>query len=239
MLIVETLDYSKTHTKLRLSRDILVYLVNKYDAYLPVTSSQEGNRVWQSVAEEYNHISKGLFSFKDASQLNGKWRNILYHARKFGYPHPLESQNSSQTQEVSLLKRVEEFKSSPKKEESEEMLKRNSVLTSLPVEKSKTTTFNDLSQQSSNGANKVLPKKVHRTLRDISTAKNRAKIQKQRSLLALQFEQERLNMLMETNEITKDKLKIDLEVAKVQLEKEKLVLALCKNEAQTKGVLKI
>merc|ERR1711997_45986 len=87
---IDCVDYSATHSKSRLSRDMLIYLVNKHDAYLPVTSSREGSILWKAISNDYNRIGNGLFQVRDQGQLNGKWRNILYHARKFGYPHPLE-----------------------------------------------------------------------------------------------------------------------------------------------------
>jgi hypothetical protein len=227
------LDYSKTDAKLRLSRDILIYLVNKHDAYLPVTSIRDGNSVWKSVAEEYNRMSKGLFTYKDPNQLNGKWRNILYHARKFGYPHPLESQGGTQQQESELIGRIQEFTSSPRKVEFEDMPERNSRLTEFPVQNIKKIVASDSRQIH---ANNSIKRQQRNTKIRTKTCVN-SKTKKQRYLVALEFDQEKLRLLKETHEIEKNKLLVELETAKVQLQKEKLQLLVCKNEARIQGIL--
>lgn len=233
---IETLDYTRTHTRQRLSRDILIYLVNKYDAYLPANSLREGNTVWKSVAREYNEIGKGLFSFKEANQLNGKWRNILYHARKFGYPHPLESQTAYQQTESDLKRRVEEYMTSPRIVESKAIQERNDYLKTLdvtiPIRKNAAKySFIRNTEESK----KVVRKNVHV---DRMTMRGKAKIRRRRVLGTLEFEQERLKMLKENNKIEKDRLSVELQVAKVQLEREIIQLSICKNEAQMRGVLK-
>ena len=211
-------------------------MVNKYDAYLPANSLREGNTVWKSVAREYNEIGKGLFSFKEANQLNGKWRNILYHARKFGYPHPLESQTAYQQTESDLKRRVEEYMTSPRIVESKAIQERNDYLKTLdltiPIRKNAAKySFIPNTEESK----KVVRKNVHV---DCMTMRGKAKIRRRRALGKLEFEQERLKMLKENNKIEKDRLSVELQVAKVQLEREIIQLSICKNEAQKRGVLK-
>ena len=82
---------------------------------------------------------------------------------------------------------------------------------------------------------KVIRKNVHV---DRMTMRGKAKIRRRRVLGTLEFEQERLKMLKENNKIEKDRLSVELQVAKVQLEREIIQLSLCKNEAQMRGVLK-
>ena len=211
-------------------------MVNKYDAYLPANSLREGNIVWKSVAREYNEIGKGLFSFKEANQLNGKWRNILYHARKFGYPHPLESQIAYQKTESDLKRRVEEYMASPRIVESKAIQERNDYLKTMDfailTRKNAAKSSFILNKEESK---KVVRKNVHV---DRMTMRGKAKIRKRRALGTLEFEQERLKMLKENNKIEKDRLSVELQVAKVQLEREIIQLSICKNEAQMRGVLK-
>ena len=211
-------------------------MVNKYDAYLPANSLREGNTVWKSVAREYNEIGKGLFSFKEANQLNGKWRNILYHARKFGYPHPLESQTAYQQTESDLKRRVEEYVASPRMIESKAIQERNDYLKTLDftILTNKNAAKRSFILNKEEGK-KVVRKKVHV---DRMTMRGKAKIRRRRALGTLEFEQERLKMLKENNKIEKDRLSVELQVAKVQLEREIIQLSLCKNEAQMRGVLK-
>ena len=189
------MDYSKTHTTLRLSRDILIHLVNKHDAYLPVTSLQAGNSVWKSVAEDYNRMSKGLFSYKDPNQLNGQWRNILYHARKFGYPHPLESQRGNQQQETELIRRIQEFTSTPAKVDFETMHDHNSRLNNFAIQDIKKKLTSESRQNHTNKPVKTMQsKKKIRTKTSVNS-----KTKKQRYLVALEFDQEKLRMLKETH----------------------------------------
>ena len=202
---------------------------------MPVTSSREGNSIWKSVAENYNRISNGLFSCKDSSQLNGKWRNILYHARKFGYPHPLETHIASKEYECELIKRVEKFKANPEIIETETKRERNMILNSLSFDNLKSSTLNTSHRLCSTN---VPTNTGKRTLGIFKPNKiSKAKIQKQTSLLALQFEQERLRLLVETNKMEQNKLSIEIEVANLQMEREKIKLTACKNEAQIKGLL--
>lgn len=197
---------------------------------------REGNTAWKSVAREYNEIGKGIFSFKEANQLNGKWRNILYHARKFGYPHPLESQTAYRQTESDLKRRVEEYMASPRIVESKAIQERNNYLKTLDI----TTITRKNAAKSSfilnrEESKKVVRKNVHV---DCMTMRGKAKIHRRRALGTLEFEQERLKMLKENNKIEKDRLSVELQVAKVQLEREIIQLSICKSEAQMRGVLK-
>ena len=206
-------------------------MVNKHEAYLPVTSLQEGNCVWKSVAEDYNSISKGLFSYKDPNQLNGKWRNILYHARKFGYPHPLESKTASQQQESDLARRVQELISNPENVESKPILDRDSRSEGLYMKSPKPDIIINSRKPHANIATK--PQKS--TMISKATSAN-YKTRKEISMVALEFEQEKLRQLKEKHKLEKSKLLVELETAKVQLQREKLRLLVCKNEAQVKGI---
>ena len=224
------MDYSKTHTKLRLSRDILIYLVDRHDAYLPVTPFRDGSKIWTCVANDYNRITNGLFSNKDANELNGKWRNILYHARKFGYPHPLESQKNGIT-ETELIERVERLKSS-----QDQITEPSFCQDSLS---SKTLNKDEKYSPLQKDRIKIIETKNPNKSQSISFTKRVVKInpQKKGSLLELELQQEKLRMLKETNKIKHSKLLIELERAKLELEKEKYQLAISKDEARKRGLL--
>ena len=224
------MDYSQTHTKLRLSRDILIYLVDRHDAYLPVTPSRDGSKIWTSVANDYNRIINGLFSHKDANELNGKWRNILYHARKFGYPHPLESQKRG-IAEAELIERVEKLKSS-QNEITDPYFCPNKL-------SSQTMTKDEKDSLLQQDRIKIIEKSCRNISRPIPITKRDVKCssKKKVSLLALELQQEKLRMLKESNKLKHSKLMIDLERAKLELEKEKYQLAISKDDARKRGLL--
>ena len=219
---------------MRLSREILIYLVNKHDAYLPVTSSCQGNAIWRKIAEDYNRISDGLFQIKDAGQLNGKWRNILYHARKFGYPHPLEDDRIKNEGECDLIKQVEQLKEDPEMADVGAKRKPN-IIKVLPCDRLEGIRGNippiDISCSDSPKNNKTsLPKPLKPLKSELEL------IKKQTALAALHYEQERYRLLLKTKAMEQDKLSIEMEVAELQLQQQKIKLSLCKNAAQSKGI---
>lgn len=157
-----------------------------------------------------------MFSHKDANQLNSKWRNILYHARKFGYPHPLESQKNGIT-EAELSKRVEILKFGPEAVKSEIVTESNSCQNSLKTKGAIKRTNTRSNQDGNKLANVSIPKK--------------------KSMVALELQQEKLRMLRETHQLKCRRLLVDLEKAELELEKGKNELAISKYEANKRGLL--
>ena len=208
--------------------------MERHDAYLPVNSIQHGGQAWRLVANDYNRIANGLFSHKDANQLNSKWRNILYHARKFGYPHPLESQNNGIT-EAELIQRVKTFKFGPEADKSEIVTDLNSRQNALTL------------QTVNNKADSLPPKEGIKTkgvIKRTNTRSNRdgnrlanVSIPKKKSMVALELQQEKLRMLRETHQLKYKRLLVDLERAELELEKGKNELAISKYEANKRGLL--
>ena len=208
--------------------------MERHDAYLPVTSIQDGGQAWRLVANDYNRLASGLFSHKDANQLNSKWRNILYHARKFGYPHPLESQKNGIT-EAELIQRVETLKFGPEAAKSE-------IVTDSK------TCQNALTLQTANDKADYLPSKewikTKGAIKRTNTRSNRdgkrlenISIPKKKSMVALELQQEKLRMLRETHQLKCKRLLVDLERAELELEKGKNELAISKYEANKRGLL--
>ena len=208
--------------------------MERHDAYLPITSIQDGGQAWRLVANDYNRIASGLFSHKDANQLNSKWRNILYHARKFGYPHPLESQKNGIT-ESELIQRVKTVKFGPEAAKSEIVTDSNSCQNLLT------------SQTVNNKADSLPPKewiKTQGAMKKTNTRSNQdgnrlanASIPKRKSMVALELQQEKLRMLRETHQLKCKRLMVDLERAELELEKGKNELAISKYEANKRGLL--
>ena len=202
---------------------------------MPVNSFRDGSKVWESVAIDYNRIANGLFSYKDANQLNAKWRNILYHARKFGYPHPLESQKRS-INEIELLEQVENLRSTSGTSHSKSINNSNSCQDSVP---SQDLAKDEIDSPSSNDKIKKIKSKRKNISQSNDERKESANVssKKKSSLLTLEIHQEKLRMLRETNQIKHSKLLVELERAKVELEKEKYQLAISKYEARKRGLL--
>ena len=208
--------------------------MERHDAYLPITSIQDGGQAWRLVANDYNRLASGLFSHKNANQLNNKWRNILYHARKFGYPHPLESQNNGVT-EAELIKHVNALKFGPEAAKSEIVTNSNScqkVLTSQTVN-DKADSFPPKEWIKTKGAIKRADTKSNRNGKRLANVG----IPKRKSMVALELQQEKLRMLRETHQLKCKRLLVDLERAELELEKGKNELAISKYEANKRGLL--
>ena len=202
---------------------------------MPVISVKDGDKAWISVANDYNRIVSGLFSHKDARQLNSKWRNILYHARKFGYPHPLESQRNDIT-EAELIKQVKSLKSNPENSETLVTTDSKSGIDDLNSKNMESETTDCLAPEQ--WIKTIQTRKRNASRLDRGGKRlEKINIRRKKAMLELELQQEKLIMLRETHQLKCRKLFIEFERAKIELEREKHELAISKFEANKRGLL--